>query len=119
MGVDAHEGQPSTLLVDDCFSRQDARFLDLVRAVRNPKYLAGLADRWKQDPRPWAREQIFKYLEMPLNRPGHHPLVKRLFKHAEQKGRRRANGRLPRRVRSLSPPPAADELQVGLSNSPE
>ena len=53
--------------------------------VRSPKYLAGLADRWKQDPRPWAREQIFKYLAMPMDRPGHHPVVKRLFKHAEAK----------------------------------
>jgi hypothetical protein len=85
MGADSHETQPSTLLVDDCFSRQDDQFIDRVRAVRNPKYLAGLADRWKQDPRPWAREQIFNYLEMPLDCPGHHPLVKRLFKHAESK----------------------------------
>ena len=85
MGADSHEGQPSTLLVDECFSRQDDQFIDRVRAVRNSKYLAGLADRWKQDPRPWAREQVFKYLEKPLNCPGHHPLVKRLFKYAEEK----------------------------------
>ena len=85
MGADSRESQPSTLLVDECFSRQDDQFIDRVREVRNPKYLAGLADRWKQDPRPWAREQIFNYLETPLNCPGHHPLVKRLFKHAEAK----------------------------------
>jgi hypothetical protein len=85
MGADSRESQPSTLLVDECFSRQDDRFIDLVREVRNSKYLAGLADRWKQDPRPWARDQIFQYLEKQLNCPGHHPLVKRLFKHAETK----------------------------------
>src|SRR5690242_6971554 len=85
MGVDSREEQASTLLVDEAFSRQDDQFVELVRSVRSSKYLAGLADRWKQDPRPWAHEQIFRYLELPLNRPGHHPLVKRLFKQAEAK----------------------------------
>jgi hypothetical protein len=45
--------------------------------------LAGLADRWKKDPRPWAREQVFAYLGLPMDCQGHHPVVKRLFKHAE------------------------------------
>ena len=30
-----------------------------------------------------ARARFFKYLALPLDRPGHHPLVKRLFKQAE------------------------------------
>jgi hypothetical protein len=45
--------------------------------------MAALADRWKKDPRSWAREQIFKCLALPLDCPGHHPLVKRLFKQDE------------------------------------
>ena len=77
------ESQISTVLVDECFATQDDQFIDRVRMVSSLKYLAALADRWKRDPRPWAREQIFKYLALPLDRPGHHPVVKRLFKHAE------------------------------------
>src|SRR5262245_48375382 len=85
MSAKFNEDQPSTLFVDECFARQDEQFVDQMRAVRSPKYLAALADRWKHDPRPWAREQIFKYLALPMDRPGHHPVVKRLFKHAEEK----------------------------------
>ncbi len=49
------ESRSSTLLVDECFATGDERFVQAVRAVTQPKYLAGLADRWKKDPRPWAR----------------------------------------------------------------
>jgi hypothetical protein len=73
----------STTLVDESFATQDEQFVERVRQAASPKYLAALADRWKKDPRPWAREQIFEYLRLPLDRPGHHPLVKRLFKQAE------------------------------------
>jgi hypothetical protein len=86
MGQGPQGSQISTILVDESFANQDDRFVDLVRMVASPQYLAGLADRWKRDPRPWAREQIFRYLSLPLDRPGHHPLVKRLFKHAESSG---------------------------------
>jgi hypothetical protein len=85
MDADRKESPASTLVVDESFARQDDEFIERLRTVRNPKYLAGLADRWKQDPRPWAREQIFRYLALPMDRPGHHPVVKRLFKHAESK----------------------------------
>jgi hypothetical protein len=85
MGDAARDGQISTLQVDESFATQDDRFVDQVRKVTAPKYLAGLADRWKIDPRPWARRQIFEYLALPLDRPEHHPLVKRLFKQAEAK----------------------------------
>jgi hypothetical protein len=76
-------GQISTMLVDESFATQDDQFVDRVRTVTSPKYLAALADRWKKDPRPWAREQIHNYLALPLDRPGHHTVVKQLFKHAE------------------------------------
>lgn len=71
------------MAVDESFANQDEQFVERVRQVNSLKYLAGLADRWKKDPRPWARQQIFHYLALPLDRPGHHPLVKRLFKQAE------------------------------------
>jgi hypothetical protein len=73
----------STLVVDEAFATGDDRFVELVRSVTASKYLAALADRWKKDPRAWAREQIFAYLSLPMDRPGHHPVVKRLFKQAE------------------------------------
>jgi hypothetical protein len=72
------------LLAEELFASEGAAFLDTVRMVNQPKALAALADRWKKDPRPWAREQVFGYLAQPLNCPGHQPIVKRLFKHAEE-----------------------------------
>ena len=77
-------GNPtSPLLVDEYFASQDARFLDALRACPALKPLAALADRWKKDPRPWARQQLIAYLNEPLDSAGHQALVKRLFKHAE------------------------------------
>jgi hypothetical protein len=86
MGSGSKESQISSLLVDELFAAEDDQFVDRVRMMTAPKYLAALADRWKKDPRPWARRQIFTYLALPLDRAGHHPLVKRLFKHAEAGG---------------------------------
>lgn len=79
-------GQGSTLLVDESFAAGDDTFIDRMRAISSPKYLAALADRWKKDSRPWAREQIHCYLGLPFDRPGHQTVVKRLFKHAEKAG---------------------------------
>jgi hypothetical protein len=72
------------LLAEEYFASENPAFLETLRRVNQPKSLAGLADRWKKDPRPWAREQIFAYLAEPLNCPGHQPVVKHLFKHAEE-----------------------------------
>lgn len=83
MVADADTGKISPLVVDDAFANQDDDFVNHLRGMTAPRYLAGLADRWKKDPRPWARQQILLYLAQPLDRPGHHPLVKRLFKQAE------------------------------------
>jgi hypothetical protein len=83
MGAGSRDSPISTLLVDESFAAEDDQFVNRVRGVMAPKYLAALADRWKKDPRPWAQRQIFAYLALPLDRPGHHPLVKRLFKQAE------------------------------------
>ena len=75
----------SMLLVEECFARQSEGFLEALRLVTYPKVLAAFADRWKTDARPWARAQIFAYLEQPLDCPGHQPLVKKLFKDAEER----------------------------------
>ncbi len=76
----------SPLVLDEYLAAGDARFLDALRSFHEPKKLSGVAERWKKDHRPWAREQIFAYLELPLNCLGHETVVKRLFKWAEERG---------------------------------
>jgi hypothetical protein len=80
------QGNPSgqMLLAEEYLASENPAFLETLRRVNQPKSLAGLADRWKKDPRPWAREQIFAYLTEPMNCPGHQPVIKHLFKHAEE-----------------------------------
>jgi len=73
----------SSILLDEYFDAEDPRFVEELRKCSSPKKLAGLADRWGRDPRPWTRRQVLLYLAQPLDSPGHHPLVKRLFKSAE------------------------------------
>src|SRR5580704_547478 len=72
------------LLAEEYFANENALFLETLRQAGQPKSLAAFADRWKKDPRPWARKQIFDYLAQPLNCPGHQPVVKHLFKQAEE-----------------------------------
>jgi len=72
------------LLAEEYFASENPAFLETLRRVSQPKTLAGFTDRWRKDPRPWAREQILAYLSQPLNCPGHQPVVKHLFKHAEE-----------------------------------
>ena len=69
----------------DPFAAQDERFLPALRAFHEPKKLAAIADKWKKDFRPWAREKIFQYLALPFDALGHEPIVKHLVKHAEEK----------------------------------
>src|SRR4051812_13923996 len=73
----------SFLLVEECFALGDERFLEAFRQFDVPQVLAAFTDRWKKDPRPWARAQIFEYLKYPMDCIGHQPVVKRLFKDAE------------------------------------
>jgi hypothetical protein len=74
---------PSPLLLQEYFSTQDPRFLSYLFEFREDAVLAKFVEQWKRDSRPWAREQIFEYLKHPLSHPGHEPVVKRLFKHAQ------------------------------------
>jgi hypothetical protein len=80
----SHPEAVSMLLVEEYFDREDERFIDALREVSAVKPLAGFAQRWKKDHRPWARRQVFRYLELPLDRKGHEPVVKQLFKQAEE-----------------------------------
>jgi len=74
------------LLAEEQLSAGVDAFLDTIRGMFAPKLLAGLAEKWKNDPRPWARTLIRRYLELPFDKPGHQVVVKRLFKAAEARG---------------------------------
>jgi hypothetical protein len=74
------------LLAEEYFASENPAFVETIRKANQPKALAAMADRWKKDPRPWAREQLLAYLAQPLNCPGHQPVIKHLFKHAEETG---------------------------------
>src|SRR5687768_8710359 len=76
----------SSLVLEEYLASGDDRFLPVLRDFHDPKKLAAIADRWKKDHRPWARKQIFDYLELPMNALGHETVVKRLFKWAEERG---------------------------------
>jgi hypothetical protein len=76
----------SFFVVDELFATGSPAFLPTLRAVADPAALAPFAERWLRDPRPWAREQLLAYLDMPLDAVGHNPLFKRLFKGAEARG---------------------------------
>ncbi len=71
------------LLADEYLSAADDRFLPLLATLYDPKRLVPIVEKWKRDGRPWARAQVSAYLLMPLDHPGHEPVVKRLFRHAE------------------------------------
>lgn len=74
----------SFLLIEELFATGDDRFVDAIRDFHVPGSLAGMADKWKKDPRPWARQQVFRYLDLRLDSPGHETVIKRLFKQAEE-----------------------------------
>ena len=75
----------SFLLLEDYFATGDDRFAEAVRDFHVAGSLATLADKWKNDPRPWARQQILRYLQFPLDSAAHETVVKRLFKSTEAK----------------------------------
>jgi hypothetical protein len=75
----------SSLVLGAYLDSGDDRFLPTLRETHDPRVLAPIADRWKRDHRPWARQQIFAYLELPMNAIGHETVVKRLFKWAEER----------------------------------
>src|SRR5688500_18462337 len=76
----------SSLVLEEYLSRADDRFLPALRDFHDPKKLVSIVERWKRDHRPWARKQILDYLDQPMNVLGHEVVVKRLFKHAEERG---------------------------------
>ena len=74
------------LLAEEQLSTGMDAFLDTIRGMIAPKLLAGIAEKWKNDPRPWARQMMQRYLALPFDKQGHQVVVKRLFKAAEARG---------------------------------
>jgi hypothetical protein len=61
-------------------------FVAQLRQISNANAVAPFAEKWYTDNRPEARRLLFAYLAEPLNAPRHEPLVKRLFKFADNAG---------------------------------
>ena len=70
-------------LAETYLADADDRFLPHLSTLIDAKQLVPIAEAWKRDVRPWARQQVVAYLARPLDRPGHEVVVKRLFKQAE------------------------------------
>ncbi|MCK6545182.1 hypothetical protein L6R52_04885 [Myxococcota bacterium] len=77
-------GLGSSIALEAYFDEGDARFLAEVLRSTNAKALGALAPRWYRDPRPELRRMLLEYVDDGLERPHHQPLVKRLYKLAEQ-----------------------------------
>jgi hypothetical protein len=75
----------SRLLLDELYRVGDEGFLAELRRSRAEKTLQAFGERWFSDPRPWARTQLLTYIGEGCDEPGHRPLVKKLFKIAEEK----------------------------------
>ncbi|MBA4188798.1 MAG: hypothetical protein C0467_12435 [Planctomycetaceae bacterium] len=68
------------------FQTGSPEFVEAVRQRVNAVALAPFADTWYKDSRVEARKLLLTYLEQPLNAARHEPLVKRLFKFADNAG---------------------------------
>lgn len=77
----ANSKPPSKILLDECFSSGDSRFVEELKRFDSPKFLVGFVEKWLGDSRPWAREQVVVYLDGNLNLPGHEVVFKRIFNH--------------------------------------
>ena len=63
------------LLTEEQLSAGDEAFIDSIRALNEPKALASLADKWKHDPRPWAKSAMVRYVLLPFDQEGHEVVV--------------------------------------------
>jgi hypothetical protein len=79
--------EPSSWLVlEELLERGDPSFVTELRKLHDAERLGGFANRWFADRRPWVRQFLFDYLNLPHNAFRHEALVKRLFKLAEKAG---------------------------------
>lgn len=76
----------SWLLLEEHFKAGDRRFLDELYKADAEKKLKSFAERWYKDARPFARDTLREYVLDGCDRPHHRPLVKKLYKTAEESG---------------------------------
>lgn len=76
----------SSLLLDEFFTSGDARFLAELQSCETPGTLKSLGLKWAADTRPFARQALLEYLRGGVDRRGHRPLLKALYKAFESKG---------------------------------
>lgn len=74
----------SIVVVREYFTTGDPRFLEELFACTDHAALAGFAKTFYGDARPWARQQLERYVDDGCDRPFHRPLVKRVYKEAER-----------------------------------
>ncbi len=79
-------GEPSWHSTMALFREGSPAFVEQIRLHVNANTLAPFAETWYSDSRVEARRLLFSYLGQPLNSPRHEPLVKRLFKFADNAG---------------------------------
>jgi hypothetical protein len=84
MARKASQGGGSWAFAEGLYERADPTFVREVRRLHDAERLGALAPRWYADARPEARRLLLDYLDQPLNAYRHGPLVKRLFKLAEE-----------------------------------
>jgi hypothetical protein len=80
------ESSPSLTTLQKCLADEDGRFVDEFRRCSLPAVLTEVLPSWLTDERPWAREQVKKYLLQETSSPGHDVVIKRMYKHFEQSG---------------------------------
>jgi hypothetical protein len=68
------------------FQNESPEFVDEIRLHVNAAALSSFAETWYSDSRIEARRFLLAYLERPLNAARHEPLIKRLFKFADNAG---------------------------------
>src|SRR5690242_18458150 len=79
------ESAAGYLLAEEYLAAGDERFVETILALHDPKRLAPLAEKWRKDHRPAVRAWVQSYLDDAMERYGHEPVVKRLFKQAEER----------------------------------
>jgi len=83
ISVSTNGAQPSMQILSEYFAAANDRFLDELEKVQSSETLTSMVQRWVVDERPWAQQQIVKYLQRELNFPGHEVIVKRFVRHFE------------------------------------
>jgi hypothetical protein len=71
-------------VLEELLERGDPTFVDELRKLTDADRLGTFAPKWYADQRSASRRLLLEYLNRPLNVPRHEPLVKRVFKLAEQ-----------------------------------